>query len=403
MAKVAMPFHPLKNHNYLQHTEAESFTAQNDKTLFSRIAITLDSAVEHLLLHDQVEGVPQDLHESFRVSHVSTAYRCRYPHCPKASAGFASESARSQHEKCHFHRLYCNYEGCSYSRIGFDKHSSLVSHKQRYHTAKASLMTPPRIRSGGSSSSEDRKLAAPENISSTTLQVPQQQDMQQLLPRSSVQGEGQFINQLAKKLMDTGKPEYRTKFQSEVNAWPDQMKQQLIQKGFDPLFFRFREHAEMLYRSGRVQMPKQQDANPMEGQQPLNMQDPIRQSTDTNAPYGGFTERSFDLPDYRAFENPFMIEYIPPSGLSQQSGIRGLPGQLPPASSYADADRSYVTPTMWQEVVASSFQPGVKRGWSEIPFDSDEDYGKVSLDELYSDSLSLDITGDVSAGVAHES
>jgi hypothetical protein len=155
-----MPFHPLKNHNYLQHTEAESFTAQNDKTLFSRIAITLDSAVEHLLLHDQVEGVPQDLHEAFRVSHVSTAYRCRYPHCPKASAGFASESARSQHEKCHFHRLYCNYEGCSYSRIGFDKHSSLVSHKQRYHAAKASLMIPPRIRGGGNSSSEGRELTA---------------------------------------------------------------------------------------------------------------------------------------------------------------------------------------------------------------------------------------------------
>lgn len=126
----------------------ERFTTQNDKTLFSKIAITLDSAVEHLLLHDQVEGLPQDLHEAFRVSHVSTAYRCRYPHCSKASAGFASESARSQHETCHFRRVYCNYEGCSYSRIGFEKHSALVSHKQRYHVAKASVMIPPRIRSG---------------------------------------------------------------------------------------------------------------------------------------------------------------------------------------------------------------------------------------------------------------
>jgi hypothetical protein len=152
----------------------ERFTTQNDKTLFSRIAITLDGAVEHLLLHDQVEGVPQDLHEAFRVSHVSTAYRCRYPHCPKASAGFASESARSQHETCHFRRLYCNYEGCSYSRIGFHKHSSLVSHKQRYHAAKASLMIPPRIRGGGNSSSEGRETAAPADITSTTLQAPQQ-------------------------------------------------------------------------------------------------------------------------------------------------------------------------------------------------------------------------------------
>ncbi|OSS49817.1 hypothetical protein B5807_06060 [Epicoccum nigrum] len=49
----------------------------------------------------------------------------------------------------------------------------------------------------------------------------------------------------------------------------------------------------------------------------------------------------------------------------QQSGIQGTPGQLPPASSYAAANPSYVTPTMWQEVVASSFQPGVKRGWDQ--------------------------------------
>ncbi|KAJ4404378.1 hypothetical protein N0V91_005899 [Didymella pomorum] len=49
----------------------------------------------------------------------------------------------------------------------------------------------------------------------------------------------------------------------------------------------------------------------------------------------------------------------------QQSAIQGPPSQLPPTSSYAAANPSYVTPTMWQEVVASSFQPGVKRGWDQ--------------------------------------
>ncbi|KAJ4985998.1 hypothetical protein SVAN01_08476 [Stagonosporopsis vannaccii] len=49
----------------------------------------------------------------------------------------------------------------------------------------------------------------------------------------------------------------------------------------------------------------------------------------------------------------------------QQSGIQGTPGHLPPSSSYAAANPSYVTPTMWQEVVASSFQPGAKRGWEQ--------------------------------------
>ena len=99
--------------------------------------------------HHQIEGVSQGHQEAFRVSHASTAYRCRYPHCSKASAGFGSESARSQHETCHFRHLYCNHEGCSYSRIGFDKDSSLVSHEQRHHAAKASLTIPPRIRGDG--------------------------------------------------------------------------------------------------------------------------------------------------------------------------------------------------------------------------------------------------------------
>lgn len=49
----------------------------------------------------------------------------------------------------------------------------------------------------------------------------------------------------------------------------------------------------------------------------------------------------------------------------QQSGIQGAPGHLPPSSSYAATNPSYVTPTMWQEVVASSFQQGVKRGWEQ--------------------------------------
>jgi hypothetical protein len=98
---------------------------------------------------------------------------------------------------------------------------------------------------------------------------------------------------------------------------------------------------------------------------------------------------------------------------------------------------------MWQEVVASSFQPGVKRGWdqgssamvdqsmsemplfpgehyrsflptveqgwdqgsssmvgqsmSEIPLFSGEDNGNFGFGEFHNDSLSLDTTGDVPA------
>lgn len=170
-------------------------------------------------------------------------------------------------------------------------------------------MIPPRIRGGGNSPGVGRGLAAPVNVSSTTLQAPQQQNMQQQQAQRLLQqaedpffnllseleqqehAEDQFVNLLAKKLMDNCTPAHRAKFQSEVNAWPDKKKQQILQEGADPLFFHFRQHAKMLYKSGKVQSPKQQGANPMEEQQPLDMQDPI-----------GQFESTFDLSDYRAIE-----------------------------------------------------------------------------------------------------
>ena len=63
-------------------------------------------------------------------------------------------------------------------------------------------------------------------------------------------------------------------------------------------------------------------------------------------------------------QDPNSPNYQLPSVSPQQSGIQGTPGQLPPSSSYA-ANPSYVTPTMWQEVVASSFQDGLKRRWDQ--------------------------------------
>ncbi|OSS50581.1 hypothetical protein B5807_04675 [Epicoccum nigrum] len=234
-----------------------------------------------------------------------------------------------------------------------------------------------------------RELVAPANVGSTTLQASQQQNMLQQPKRLPQQAEDQFINQLAKKLMDGCKPEVRAKFKSEVNSWPDQKMQQILQQGVDPLFFRFRVHVDMLYRTGKVPMPKQQGANPMKGQQLPSMKDPNSRFMHTFAPYGDYTDSSFYLSDNRAIEaqdsnsSNQQLSSISP----QQSGIQGTPGQLPLALSPAAANPSYVTPTMWQEVVADSFQPRVKRGldqgsssmidqsMQEIPLLQDDYYG----------------------------
>jgi hypothetical protein len=48
---------------------------------------------------------------------------------------------------------------------------------------------------------------------------------------------------------------------------------------------------------------------------------------------------------------------------SPSSGLQGTQSQLPASSSYPAPNTTYVTPTMWQEVVASSFPDGLKRRW----------------------------------------
>lgn len=60
---------------------------------------------------------------------------------------------------------------------------------------------------------------------------------------------------------------------------------------------------------------------------------------------------------------PSHPNYQLPNVSPQSSSLQGAQSQLPTSSSYAAPGASYVTPTMWQEVVASSFPDGLKRRW----------------------------------------
>lgn len=55
---------------------------------------------------------------------------------------------------------------------------------------------------------------------------------------------------------------------------------------------------------------------------------------------------------------PAQSPYSPHSGQ-----IQGMQANLPPPTSYAAPAPGYVTPTMWQDVVANSFSDGLKRRW----------------------------------------
>ncbi|KAA8624720.1 hypothetical protein PtrV1_00400, partial [Pyrenophora tritici-repentis] len=75
-----------------------------------------------------------------------------------------------------------------------------------------------------------------------------------------------IINQFAKKIMESCKEEIRVKFEADIRAWPEDKKQQLLAQGINPLFLRFRQHAEMLYRRGALnQQVPGQNAGAMQG------------------------------------------------------------------------------------------------------------------------------------------
>ena len=71
--------------------------------------------------------------------------------------------------------------------------------------------------------------------------------------------EGQFINRLAKKLMDNCPPDAKARFQGDINTWCEERKQQLISQGIDLLFYHFGQHAEFHYRSGKLNNKRKGD------------------------------------------------------------------------------------------------------------------------------------------------
>lgn len=68
--------------------------------------------------------------------------------------------------------------------------------------------------------------------------------------------------------------------------------------------------------------------------------------------------------DLRSTQDTTHSTYQLPNVSPQSNSIHRTTSQMPP-SAYATPSTSYVTPTMWQEVVASSFGDGLKRRWDQ--------------------------------------
>ena len=79
-----------------------------------------------------------------------------------------------------------------------------------------------------------------------------------------------LVNKLANRLMATTSDNIRQQYQIEVNAMPEERRQAMLAKGIDPIFFRFRQQAENMLKSGRLsaqQLASLQGPNPAVQQQ----------------------------------------------------------------------------------------------------------------------------------------
>lgn len=77
--------------------------------------------------------------------------------------------------------------------------------------------------------------------------------------------------------------------------------------------------------------------------------------------------------DMRPAQDTMSSGYQLSSTSPQSANVHGPPGQMPPSSTYGNAAPAYVTPTMWQEAVASSFPDGsMKRRWDGNPSMGDQ-------------------------------
>jgi hypothetical protein len=86
-------------------------------------------------------------------------------------------------------------------------------------------------------------------------QNPSQPNMQPPPSQTSQHGpqfDAATISTVGKRLMDNARDEIRAKFQLEADSWPQETRAALHAKGIDPLFFRFRQQAELLLRTNKI-------------------------------------------------------------------------------------------------------------------------------------------------------
>ena len=112
----------------------ESFTlgeASNHQDGISLLLAMYQAALAALLNLPMYKAVPSVEFERFKLQFYDTLYTCRLATCSRATMGFKSKKALSEHETSHLHKFFCTAAGCQYPP--FKTATELKRHTSKYH------------------------------------------------------------------------------------------------------------------------------------------------------------------------------------------------------------------------------------------------------------------------------
>jgi archaellum biogenesis ATPase FlaH len=267
------------------------------------------AAVEQILNIDSLPGVSSEELDVFKSQFRASAYTCRLRSCARATLGFENAELRYEHELNHTSGFRCPATGCQFPPCRSAQ--ALRTHTKKHHTPQSDwrpirrqqkqvfpspspesalhdLVRDPQKQSANTTSTIDRRKRSrmpeytdnlvPDSVrgqgqheGATTLEssaiplVPnptlrnpamgvtslltptQQYVSRQDLPETNI-----VIARLTKRLMEEALPWIRDHFQSEVDDWSEETRNNLLSQGIDPLFFRFTQQAEKMLHRGKI-------------------------------------------------------------------------------------------------------------------------------------------------------
>jgi hypothetical protein len=196
------------------------------------------------------------------------------------------------------------------------------------------------------------------------MHLQQGQNGQQQPQQQQPQIDNALIMRLTQKLMQDAGNEVKQKFQQDVASWSAERRQQLMNQNIDPLMFRFRQHAEMMLRSGRTnvaQLQGTQAGGQMGGQmqqpgQPNQMQNQQMNQRQSNQEFDFNAIANQQIEALRVQDQGQQVVPASNNVNGTQMGFPGQPPQPGQAQSLAQRQAAFQTANLQRQAQAQAQQ-----------------------------------------------